>query len=199
MKKNNLIITVVALLVVISTIGVGFALNYTAIATTNNSGNNSIAYEGHVVDIMDGQQSLGSAIPINNPTYSQDGNTITVTASSTSFSYNLKVQTVQNGTLKVRAWIELNDVRTWVIIDSITLTVDGNNVPFALSNGISSVPSGVMNLSNGNHPFTVTITFRAMDIELDSGVNTTDNTDFLNLTGSRIVFLAGDTDPLTSS
>jgi len=189
MNRTAMIAVAIVAIAVMAGIGAGFAVTYSA--TTVSSGN-TLNYSGDVVEIVkpDGS-TLTGALPIVSPTVSIYENQVTVTEGPTMITgYKVRVDT-QKDNLTMRCWILLEDARSWSIIKSITLSIEGRTVGF-LNDGVSSIPSSAITLAPGLHQFTVTITYKQTTMYL----NGTEDTDFLDLSGSRLIFVVGDSDPL---
>ena len=189
--KGVLIIALVSV-ALISVAGVGFAVTYTA---TTISSDNTMSYSGNTVEIVDFYgEPVTSSLTIASPTRSINDNIVTVNRSTTTISeYQLKVST-EGEDLTVRCWVKLADARSWVIVESMTLTIDGHTVNF-LNNGVSSVPSDSILLTKGLHSFTFSITYANVSIDLSES----EDTGFLNFSNARLMFIAGDSDPLSVS
>ena len=197
--NSKCLVIAVAAVALTSIVGVGFAVvTYTA---TTVSSDNTVDYIGHTVDVVDSNGApIQSSLLIAGPTVSGSGteNEIIVSASTTTISgYKVRVNADQGEELYVRCWVLLDDARSWVIIDNITLTItisenETRTVNF-LASGVSSVPSDSILLAAGSYSFTFAITYSAKTLLLAED----EDVGFLNLSGSKLVFMVGDTDPLS--
>ena len=190
MNRTSIFAITAVAIVVIAGIGAGFAVTYTA---TTVSSNNTLHYSGDLIEIVkpDGS-TLGNALPIVGPTANVYDNQVTVTEAPTMITgYKLRVDTEKEGGLTMRCWVILEDARSWAIIKNITLSVNGRTVGF-LHEGVSSIPSSAITLEPGLYQFTLTITYKQTTLYL----NGTEDTGFLDLSGSRLIFVVGDSDPL---
>ena len=189
MNRTALIAIAVAAIAVFAGVGVGFAVTYSA--TTVSSGN-TMSYSGDLVEIVkpDGS-TLKSALPIVGPNATVYDNQVTITSDPCMITgYKLRIDTEKDN-LTLRCWILLEDVRSWAIIQNVTLSVNNRTVGF-LHDGSSSIPSSAITLAPGIYQFTFTITYKQTTITL----NGTEDTGFLDLSGSRLIFVVGDSDPL---
>ena len=184
--NNKVLAIAIAAVAVVAAIGTGFAVMYTA---TTTSSNNVAHYSGNTVDIVDSSGNPVTApLRIAGPTPDVGGNTTVV-------SSRLKVSTEDAAGLIVRCWVQLHDARSWVIIDSMTISVD-NGQPFSFYNlGTSSIVSSPMTLSAGIHSFTFTIIYKSLS---DISLLDHEDIDFYDMSGSKLMFFAGDTDPIVS-
>ncbi len=202
--NRSVTIMVVAAVALMSLAGVGFALvTYTA---TTISSDNQISYSGNTVDIVELEGSdwtpISHPLTIVGPQVDIVDNVMSVSRSTTTVSgYSVKIQSTDED-LKVRCWVLLQDPRSWVFIESMSLSIDGHDVSF-MSNGRTSIPSEAITLSTsdtgegireGIHSFTFSITYARVSISLDEG----EDTSFESLSGARLVFCAGDVDPLAA-
>lgn len=207
MNRSMTMLVAVAV-ALMSLAGAGYALvTYTA---TTISSDNVIAYSGNTVDIVELEATeqgsvwvpITHSLTIVGPQVDIVDNVMSVSRSTTTVSgYSVKVQSMDED-LKVRCWVLLDDSRSWVIIESMSLSIDGHDVSF-MSNGRTSVPSETITLSTsetdgdireGIHAFTFSITYARVSISLDEG----EDTSFENLSGARLVFCASDVDPLAT-
>lgn len=191
--RNSLMFLAIVSVSLMAVAGIGFAVTYTA---TTVSTDNDLTYKANVIDIVDLHgESIGAALEIPGPTYSIVDDRVEVTSNTVWLrEYKLKIYAA-DGDLNVRSWIILNDERSWAMIDNISLVIDdgetSRNTNF-LSDGTSSVPSESMLLDSGEYTLTLSITYARVAFDLDED----DGMDFLDLTGSRLVFLVADADPL---
>ena len=229
MNSTRLFAAIIATLAVFMLVGTGVALTtYTATNTTNSS---SVPYDGNTVDIVDNNgTSLGQSLTISRATTSLSSDNV-LTIYDADSPDGKKVTVIQNYKLRihlsdssaspvVRCYIHLDDPRSWVIIDSITLNINNTDYNIGISPalvgsqipaGVSSLPTdAITGLSSGNdYSFTVTIRYvnnaddpiYLYNIPQTNGDEVTYNTEdagFLDLTGSTITFLMGDSDPLST-
>ena len=184
------------IITIVAAIGTGLAVTYTA---TTTSSNNMLSYSGDVVEVVkpDGD-TLNNALSIIGPTVSIYENQAVVTGTQKMMDgYRIRIDTEKDN-LVLRCWVILDDARSWVFIDSITLSVDGRQVGF-IKDGESSIPSSAISLSPGLHPFTFTIKYKSITLDLYDNEETTgldEDISFLDLSGARLVFAVGDSDPL---
>ena len=196
MKKAASLAIVAVVIMAVAAVGTGLAVTYTA---TTISSNNTLSYSGDVVEIVkpDGS-TLDGALPILGPTVNTFDNQVVVTGTQRMMDgYKIRVDTEKDN-LVLRCWILLKDARSWVFIDSITLSVENRQVGF-INNGESSIPSSAISLSPGLHTFTLTIKYKSITLDLYDNEETPgldEDTSFLDLSGSRLVFTVGDSDPL---
>lgn len=211
---NRKILIAAALLLMISIPSIGYAVTYNAMTVSTD---NTVDYSGDLVEILsnDGSDTpIGSAIQIRGPTQSIVDNVVTVSGSSTIDGYKLKVNS-DSQDLVVRCWIEFADPRSWAIVDSITLSVSSNeegSSSFDIQRQLLvasedtsesqptyvAIPSATFNLSANNHnihEFKLTITFKSVSLYL----NGQESDSFVSLQGSKLIFVASDSDPLSSS
>lgn len=203
MNRITLTYTVCAL-AVLSVIGVGYALEYTA---TNISSENSIIYGGNTVTIVDSDgNELGESLTIAGPTYVPSEGQVDVSQSTVWInSYKLKIETsAEDASIYLRCWIHLNDVRSWAIIDDVSLSIKDGSTTYNLSlmsKGTDSTPttssisSQYVSLGEGIYDFEFSIRFSEVTLDVLPG----DNLSFLDFSGSRLTFIVGKEDPLTSS
>lgn len=189
MRKAVLYAITIAAIALVAAVGSGLAVTYTA---TTISSNNTLSYSGDVIEIVkpDGS-TLEGPLPIEGPTANIYENQVIITNNQKMLmGYKLRIDTKETG-LTLRCWVLLEDARSWVIIKDMKLSVDDRNVGF-IHDGVSSIPSSAITLSKGVHQFTFTIEYKAVTLDL----NGTENTSFLDLSGARLVFVVGDSDPL---
>ena len=189
MKRTAMFAIVAVIIAFTAVIGTGLAVSYTA---TTVSSNNTLSYSGDVVEIVkpDGA-TLDTALPIVGPTANVYENQVIVSEKQTMLTgYKIRIDTNQTS-LAVRCWVLLEDARSWAIIESMILSVDTREVGF-LNEGVSSIPSAPISLAKGLHQFTFTIKYKQTTLDL----NGTENTNFLDLSGARLVFVVGNSDPL---
>lgn len=196
MKGNALLVTVIAALALSAVVGVGFAVTYTAVSTTSG---NTLDYAGDTVEIVDSSGNpIQAPLSIAGPTVDHVGNQVVVTHNTVWLSsYKLKVSAAEEN-LQVQCMINLEDARTWAIIEDMSLTInDGssNRELDFLVNGTTSVPSAVVSLPTGVYSFAFSITYKAVTLDL----NGTEDTDFLDLSGSTLKFVAGKNTPVPLS
>ena len=206
MSRNGVLALAAGLIMLVAAVGVGFAVVYTA---TTTSSNNTLNYGGNVLDIQNSNgASLGTSIGISGPeSYPIGNNQIRISGGTPVWTntYLLKVDTaVQGDTLDVRCWITLKDPRSWAIIDSFYIEIyEGNvthTIDFVTSNDLhtlknSSLLSDSIPLSAGTYAFAICIQYADLTLDL-SGMDT--DTSFLNLTGSKLTFVSGTSDPVPS-
>ena len=182
--NNKLLILVVAVVAAAAVIGTGFAVTYTATTISNS---NTAHYSGNTVEIVDvSGNPVTTPLRIAGPTPDIGGNTTVINS-------RLKVNTEDTTGLYVRCWVQMQDARSWIIVNSMTISIDGGEAKEFIKNGTSSILSDAMLLTPGIHTFTFTISYKNLaDVSILDG----ENTDFLDLTGSTLRFYAGDTDPI---
>ena len=224
MSGNRLFAAIIAVVAVGFLIGTGFAVTTYTATNTVNSG--TVTYDGNTLDIVDSSgTSLGQSLTIDRAITdlssdnvltiydadSPDGKKVTVIQ-----NYKLRIH-VSDGDPVVRCYIHLNDPRSWAIIDSVILNINTTNYNIGISEallgsptppGVSSLPTeAITGLSSGtDYSFTVTITYVNDVINLykvpqdggDENAYDIEDTGFLDLTGSKLVFLMSDSDPLSS-
>ena len=234
---NNYRMFAAAIAILTAIMFVGFGLATTTYSAITSSSSNDVEYDGNTIDILDQNDDiLGNTISIARPVTSnidaglselypdETGNVLKVYDSesadgkkvTTIAGYKLRAH-VPNGSPFVRCYVHMADARSWAIIDSITLNINGNDYNIGLSvndpnsqtpAGISSIPSAVINnlSSDVEYSFTVTITYVNESFilyKIPQEVNgetqyTYEDTDFINLAGSTLVFVVGDSDPLST-
>ena len=197
MSRNGAIIAVVAVLVMAS-VGTGFALSY---LTTTTSRDNTIPYDGITLEVQDNNHKpLGTSIPVVGPTTELTDDNLTHISGGCNFSYYLDlhcppVDENTEGTVNLQCWFNLNNQETWAIIDSVKISINDGAVthtadfvkkgsddtdPYTMS-----VPTAPLPLTTGVYSFTVSIQYRSIDLDLNGA-----SEDFLNLSGSTISFSA---------
>ena len=200
MKRS--LLTVIAVSVIIASVaGIGFAATYTATTVSND---NTVEYYGNTVEFVNlNGDPVGNSLAIAGPTVIPVGNEYEVTANTVWINnYKIKINAEDNSSLYIRCCMILDDIRSWAIIQNVSLTVNDGTTDRNLtlldnstSTPVSSVASEAVSLPEGSHSFSLSVTYRHLvfnpDYESDLG--------FLDLTGAKLVVVAGETDPLSSS
>ena len=198
MSRNGAILAVVSILVVAS-IGTGFALSYYSITTSRD---NTIIYDGVTLDIKDNDNhSLSTSIPLAGPTTYLVEDGLTQITGGCNFSYNLVVNCPSPdesnpSKIYLQCWINLANNQSWAVIDSVTIKIDDNGTIYTVDlvkKGLQSsddpytvsVPSAPLELKSGTYPFTVSIQYKDIQLDLEG-----EKGDFLNMSGSTISFSA---------
>ena len=204
MSRLTLIIAACAI-AVLSIAGIGYALEYTA---TNISSDNTVSYGGNTVTIVDSDENeLGQSLTIAGPTYNEPSEGQVDVSQSTVWinSYKLKIETsTENASVYLRCWIHLKDVRSWAFIDDVSVAIKDGSTTYNLSlmtagtdstPTSSSVASSYVSLGAGVYDFEFSIRFSEVTLDVLPG----DDLSFLDLSGSKLTFIVGKEDPLTSS
>ena len=197
MNKKLLIVAVVSI-VAIATIGTGFAVGgYTAKMISTDT----VQYDGYSVNILDNNgNQLNQPLYLEgleeDTDYTDVNNVISVTGTSKSVEGYVAVHAPTGQTANVREWIMMNDVRSWSIIESITISIDsGSSTVLYNSNSTStSNPSANATLTNGDHHFVLTVTYKTCTLYVESS----ESRGFLDLSGSKLMFALSNSDPLSA-
>ncbi len=223
MNRRAFAIAAIAL-ICISAAGIGYAATiYTGTTYTESD----VSYNEYSIILTDttGEAAVSTAIEFAQPThttpvehdqgdYSYYETTITA-ASPTSSDYRLKI-TCPGDSLSVRCFITLDDVRSWTVIDHITINVYANergssptatytvSPPSEIDASVTyqtvSIPyklwtedqSALMTLNKADMNYiTFTVAYRAVTLQYDSG----EDLNFLNLSGMEVKFTAATADP----
>lgn len=214
MTNAKILIPTLAIILIMVTAGIGYAVTYTA---TTVSDDNTLKYSGDTVEIVTNTSSptpITSVLELNGPTKSINGNNVTISGSSTLDGYQLRVNS-EKESLTVRCWIEFADARSWAIISSIKLMISSNREggsDYDITRDLLTVdgsstlsqptynaaPSSYFELSakaaQRDHAFKVVITF----VDATFTLNNQEDYNFIDLTGSKLVFAVSSTDPLSS-
>ena len=193
--NNKRMLALIIPVVVIAAIGCGYAWN---LASVSVSDENEVSFTPNTVEILNSDDTeRTSFLPISNPSATINGNEVTIQRNTTYVTgYKLKVSTSESEGLKVRSWVMLNDPRSWAMIESITLTVgDTSTDLYSYTVHDSSAPSAVFTLQDGTYDLSLSITYRNVTFDL----NGVEDNRFIVMDGSKLVFAAGETDPLTPS
>ena len=217
---NRKIVAVAAIAIIcMSAAGIGYAVTtYTGTTYTESD----VAYQGYSITLTDTSGSaVSTALEFSRPTYTTpttvDGHMETTVSASTQTSsyYKLKIE-CPDSNLKVRCSVTLDDTRSWAIIDHITVKVYANdysssptytfdlNPPSESSTSVTLdgvvVPyyswdadqSTLMTLNKTDQNYvTFTIAYKAVTLKYE----TTEDIDFMDLTGMKVYFAASTADP----
>ncbi len=218
MNRRMLAIAAIAL-ICISAAGIGYAATtYTGTTYTQSD----VDYQQYSIILTNTSgATISSAIRFDRPTYTEPVEvaghyeTTVSSTSDTSDLYKLKITCTENS-LQTRCIVTLDDIRSWAIIQSITVsvyaqdsesaptytytlspptesstsvTIDGVEVPYKTWNADQSP---LMTLNKADNNFVrITIAYKAVTLKYDSG----DDIAFMDLTGMKIRFAASTVDP----
>ena len=197
MSRNYLVLAIVVV-VVMASVGSGFALSY---LSTTTSRNNTVAYEGITLDLQDNDHlSLNTNIPVVGPTTELTDNNLTHISGGCNLSYYLVVNCPAESSVYMQCWWLFSHTETWAVVDSITLSITVGGVTkqtvftqpaTSQTVQLGSIPSEALQLSSGTYSFSVSIQYRNIDLDLSG-----ENQNFLNLSGSSITFSASTSAPV---
>ena len=199
MKNTNVLAVIVVM--AIAAVGIGYAVTYTGVADTSSTA----AYDQYMIEIDNsGGNQIISPITVAQPTVTttEDQTThladVTVASgTATSATYKIKV-TCPDSSLYVRAKIQMDDLRSWAMINTITMTVGSTTYTWTCNgNNYQDVTKDLGSLSRGvSYDMSISVTYRACtftDIYTEE-----EDLDFLDL-GIKLILAASTHNPLTSS
>ncbi len=182
-------IPVVAIVAILAVAGIGAGYAFTSTLYSEGGDLN--------VDHISAVDSKGSSlVQVPSVTYSRDGSIYKPSAEAGTVTGTLTLDSADS-TPVIRAWVQFQNALTWTTIKTLTITVDSTDYVvfnYAAVEGSlrTSLPTPAIELTPGEHTFKVSVVYKnSMDV--NPATYTGDNMK------SRIVFLMGASDPLTSS
>lgn len=201
MKNSNIIIAMIAV-AAIAAAGIGYAVVYTGVADTSSHAD----FDQYMIEIDNsGGNQITAPITITQPTVTTDEDPVThladiaVTASTaTSATYKIKV-TCPDSSLYVRAKLQMEDLRSWAIINTITMTVGSTTYTWTCNgNNYQDVTKDLGSLSRGvSYDVSITVTYR--ECSFTDIYTEEEDLDFLDISGMKLILAASTHNPLTSS
>lgn len=198
MRRITIAIALAAALV-LSAVGIGYALNYTG---TYISEDNTIETDRYLIEVCDGHNApLEDGIQFTSPRYHVHGEGterllhIDGAGSNEMNGYTLHVD-CPGDSLMVSCMVSFKDPRSWAIVESIRVDIGGADMGdstkwISMAGGVSSHP---VQVSKGYHPLTVQIFYRQTDISLLG----TEDIGFVDLSGTKLIFVAAEDAPLNA-